>query len=576
MGANASTSKKGLEEALSRAEGRVGKITITGRYHRNPKKLTDDYEVEKTVLGSGYNGSVFMAKTKTGKEKYAVKAFKLNGVPKEKKEELVTECEIFLAMDHPHVARLVDVYESEEKLDLVMECMSGGELFQRVTERKRFSERDAAEAVRQMLLAINYIHSHGVVHRDLKLENFLYESNESNHLKLIDFGFSKVWHRNTKMDLSCGTLAYVAPEVLDKDYTSQCDLWSLGVIVFILLVGYMPFSGTEQAHVKAIKSGKYLVKPDKWKTVSDTAQAFVKALLVVKPTERLTAEQAMQHAFVLSASAAEQDVDRNASIDQATVDALCSFGQASKFRRACMNVMAWSLTNEERKQVRDAFLELDQDKTGTVKLWEFKKVMEDQFHVSDEQAISVFHALDAGHTDEIHYSEFLAAMCSSRIALHDDLLKSTFRRLDTDNTGFITVANLKEVLGGSFDGEEVEEMLKEADLKHEGKISLEDFIAYMKDPGASESHINAAGAIIDNGVSKGEKETTKTVVSKSANPKAGQADPQKVKLEEVKLEEVKDGSTKKEEVILQETETDKGKEPEKAGSSSQGCACQIS
>merc|ERR1740117_2836405 len=105
--------------------------------------------------------------------------------------------------------------------------MDGGELFDRVIELKRFSEQDAADAVWQMLLSLNYIHSHGIVHRDLKLENFLYEKKDGRHLKLIDFGFSKIWDPNIAMQLSCGTLSYVAPEVLRKKYTSQCDLRSL-------------------------------------------------------------------------------------------------------------------------------------------------------------------------------------------------------------------------------------------------------------------------------------------------------------------------------------------------------------
>jgi len=108
-----------------------------------------------------------------------------------------------------------------------------------------------------MLLALSYIHGHGIVHRDVKLENFLYEKQGSNHLKLIDFGFSKVWNPNNKMRMSCGTLSYVAPEVLKKSYTSQCDMWSLGVIAFILLVGYMPFSGAEEQQTKDIMAGKF-------------------------------------------------------------------------------------------------------------------------------------------------------------------------------------------------------------------------------------------------------------------------------------------------------------------------------
>merc|ERR1719265_396241 len=112
-------------------------------------------------------------------------------------------------------------------MHLVMECMEGGELFDRVAELKRFGERNAADALWQMLLALNYIHSHDIVHRDLKLENFLYDKKGSTHLKLIDFGFSKIWESNIKMKMSCGPLSYVAQEVLRKAYTSQCDLWSL-------------------------------------------------------------------------------------------------------------------------------------------------------------------------------------------------------------------------------------------------------------------------------------------------------------------------------------------------------------
>eukprot|EP00929_Paragymnodinium_shiwhaense_P097329 TRINITY_DN59055_c0_g1_i2.p1 TRINITY_DN59055_c0_g1~~TRINITY_DN59055_c0_g1_i2.p1 ORF type:complete len:555 (+),score=146.07 TRINITY_DN59055_c0_g1_i2:122-1786(+) len=496
MGAS-SSSKKGLEQAVSRAESRAGKITITGRYHKVPKQIEDDYDLEKKVLGEGYNGQVTLAKSKRGGHKYAVKPFKLTSIDKEKRDELASECEIFLGMDHPHVARLVDVYESAESLQLVMECMTGGELFTRIQKRKRFSEQDASEATRQMLLAINYLHSHGVVHRDLKLENFLYESEESEHLKLIDFGFSKVWKPNTKMALSCGTLSYVAPEVLGKNYTSQCDMWSLGVIVFILLVGYMPFSGSENNQIRDIKKANYLVKKDKWETVSAVATDFVKGLLVVDPAQRMTPSKALEHDFVKEQHRMSH---RESAVDTTVVEALANFGQASAFRRACMNVMAWSLTVEERQKVRDAFLELDVDRTGVIKLWEFKQALDKHFHLSDDQAKAAFAALDTGHTDEIHYSEFLAAMCSTRIALHEDLLRNTFKRFDTDNSGYITAQNLRDVLGQSFEGKQVESLLKEVDFNTDGKISYDEFLDYLRHPEADEVHLDAANKMVDTGL----------------------------------------------------------------------------
>lgn len=492
MGAQNSTSS-GLDEVTARVQERVGKLQVTGRYHRGSKKLEHDYKLSKKVLGSGYNGQVLMGRSIGSNQDVAIKAFKLHGVSKEKKLELQSECEIFLAMDHPHVARLVDVYEDEDCLQLVMECMSGGELFKRVVAQKRFTEKDAADAAWQMLLAINYIHSHGIVHRDLKLENFLYDTPNSTHLKLIDFGFSKIWQPNTKMAASCGTLAYVAPEVLRQSYTSKCDMWSFGVTIFIVLFGYMPFSGAEDVQVRAIKDGQYKVKRDVWSKVSENAQDFVKKLLVVNVDKRMSAEEALKHTWIQ-----ERERLEDTHLDQGVIEAFQKFGQESAFRRACMSMMAWSLTNEERAKVRKAFIEMDVERTGAIKLAEFKQVLEKKFNMTDEETAETFRALDINNTDEIHYSEFLAAMVSSRIQLHDDLLMGTFKRFDTDNSGYITTENLKEVLGETFDGEQVAELVKEADFSGDNKISYQEFIEYLRGgEAAGTHHAEAAARVID-------------------------------------------------------------------------------
>jgi len=499
MGGGASTVQKELEEATSRATERVGKPAVSGRYHRLPRRIEDDYLLDNKVLGTGYNGSVTLATGKQTGLKYAVKGFHLHGVKKEKLEELETEAEIFLSMDHPHVARLTAVFETPKELNLVMECMEGGEVYERVARLRRFSEKDASHTLYQMLLAVNYIHSKSIVHRDLKLENFLYEKKDGDHLKLIDFGFSKVWEKNTKMDLSCGTLAYVAPEVLKKSYTSQCDMWSMGCIAFILLFGYMPFGNTPEAQQQRdIKAGKYIKREEKWSKVSKIAQNFVESLLVVDTNVRLSAEKALEHDFIKSLEAKRGTADDMGGTDANIAEALVGFAEASNFRRACMSVMAWSLTNEERAKVRDAFLRIDTNRTGTITLKELKDVLVKEFDVEDEKSQQIFAALDTAQNDEIHYSEFLAAMVSTRIAMHDGLLKATFEKFDVDATGFISLDNLKEVLGDSFDGEEVNRLVAEADRDKDGQISYNEFITFLKDGGGSEQHNEAAGKIIDN------------------------------------------------------------------------------
>jgi len=360
---------------------------------------------------------------------------------------------------------------------------------------------------------LSYIHGHGIVHRDVKLENFLYEKQGSNHLKLIDFGFSKVWNPNNKMRMSCGTLSYVAPEVLKKSYTSQCDMWSLGVIAFILLVGYMPFSGAEEQQTKDIMAGKFKVKEERWKQVSQDGRDFVWGLLHVDPERRFTAESALAHTWIAQRHQQNQEVDAD------TVDALRQFGQASKFRRCCLEMMAWSLSSEERAEVRQSFIAMDKTRSGTITLGELKTALESKFQVPDEEAQIIFSALDSNHDDEIHYSDFLAAMVSTRIKLHDELLSSTFQRFDVDNSGFITTDNLREILGNNFEGQAVETMVAEADQLKDGRISYAEFVSYLRgDP--LDDHADISGRLIDSELEvKGEKSPGNTLRRRTDSPR---------------------------------------------------------
>eukprot|EP00927_Polykrikos_kofoidii_P022459 TRINITY_DN2094_c1_g1_i1.p1 TRINITY_DN2094_c1_g1~~TRINITY_DN2094_c1_g1_i1.p1 ORF type:complete len:535 (-),score=94.46 TRINITY_DN2094_c1_g1_i1:200-1759(-) len=493
---NAPGGANAADTVATRLEERLGRIALTGRYHKEPKRMDEDYEVQNKVLGSGCNGVVREARRIGDGKKdqyYAVKAFPLADLSCEKRSHLLSEVEIFLTMDHPHVARLVDVYEQKDWLYFVMERMAGGELFAKVSQKMKFPESDAADSCWQMLLAVNYLHEHGIVHRDLKLENFLYDEKGSNHLKLIDFGFSKIWDPSITMHLSCGTLSYVAPEVLKNNYTNQCDMWSLGVIAFILLSGYMPFHGPKTEQMVAIVSGKYEMKPSRWNRVSKDAQDFIHAALQVKPDQRLTAKQALDHPWLAKRNLVS---DPTATVDEDITDALIRFGHASKFRRCCLGMMAWSLTNQERSEVRDRFVAMDKEHTGTIKLAELKEVLTTHYEVEDSDIQTIFNALDANHSEEINYTEFLAAMLDSRIRLHGDLLRAAFKKFDVDDSGHITTDNLRSVLGESYDGDTVEQLLAEATLDKDKGISYADFVTYIRRTDVNE-HVEDAGCPLE-------------------------------------------------------------------------------
>eukprot|EP00747_Dinoflagellata_sp_TGD_P137137 gnl/TRDRNA2_/TRDRNA2_175638_c1_seq1.p1 gnl/TRDRNA2_/TRDRNA2_175638_c1~~gnl/TRDRNA2_/TRDRNA2_175638_c1_seq1.p1 ORF type:complete len:493 (+),score=80.86 gnl/TRDRNA2_/TRDRNA2_175638_c1_seq1:48-1526(+) len=447
MGCCTSSSESSLDQAVERVIRRTGAVQALSRYHKLPRIISDDYvDLGGTVLGSGLNGTVHKAKSRATGTAVAVKSLRLRGLSGAKKRRLVKEVEVFLSMDHPHIARLLDVYETDDSLYLVMECLSGGELLKRLQEKGSFSEAHAADLAKQMLLVVSYLHGHNVVHRDLKLQNFLFETEGSDHLKLIDFGTSLILDQQLLMSSSSGTLGYMAPEVLDQTglYTNKCDIWSLGVIIFNLLVGYMPFWGdrSQQLHMMRSQDPMKHGPQERWAPISADAVDLVRKMLMVSQSQRPSAHEMLQHRWFLSSS------QKRSPLSGQIAKSLTSFAQASSFRRACMLMMAWSVTDiEQVEELRSIFLALDKNSSGSITFQELRVALEEKLDTSNCPLEEIFAAIDASHDKEIHYTEFLAAALSTTDMLKANVVAETFRRLDSGKTGFITVDGLQEFLG---------------------------------------------------------------------------------------------------------------------------------
>jgi calcium-dependent protein kinase len=267
--------------------------------------ITEEYTIDAgKPLGTGMSCVVKRITHRLTGKKYALKAVRLNRMKPDKIVDLRREIEIMKALDHPNIIKLYQTFEDHSYIYMVMELCTGGELFDRLADQRdaKFTESKAADLVSKMLSSLNYIHLRRVCHRDLKLENFIFENSDKEaEIKLIDFGLSKVYLEDSAhMKAVLGTSYYVAPEVLAGDYGMECDLWGLGVLTFMLLSGQAPFSGEEDSDIlKLVKIGKFSFTPRNiWRNISKSAQDFISKLLVVDPKARMTAQEALQHPWM--------------------------------------------------------------------------------------------------------------------------------------------------------------------------------------------------------------------------------------------------------------------------------------
>lgn len=424
-------------------QDKAGRLPFLSRYHQAPRRLEDDYEVTTTVLGSGASGNVMLGICRVQpSRRVAIKTASLVGVLPKRLEDLKSELKILLCLDHPHVVRLLDVYVSDEKLDLVMECMQGGEL--KRSGRFHMEEEEAAGLLQQMLLALSYLHSHGVVHRDLKLSNFMF-SRDRQILKLIDFGLSKFYaHPDGRdslvMQTCCGTLGYAAPEVFDATYTSQCDTWSLGVITYFLLSGEMPFfDNDEDALIAKTQRGEYAMKSDSWMSLSLEAMDFTQALLRVDPEKRMTAAEALQHPW-LKAFAPRGVKDVSHSI----LEEIGQFAEQTPLRRCFRRLIAISLEDEQTQELREAFLHMDVHRHGKITASQLEKILTQRLDWDPRKARDATRALDFTGDNSVHFSEFLAATYPTYKS-EESLLRATFRRLDREAKGHVNLDDLHAI-----------------------------------------------------------------------------------------------------------------------------------
>lgn len=272
--------------------------SVHGARHLRGVSVQTEFVVERQVLGSGMSGEVVVARRRSDGAKFAVKRFDTTRLSLSALADLRREVDIYLGLDHPHVAQLERVFETDSEVSLVMECLEGGDVFDRLAEHGRYSEEDAAEILRQMLLAVDYLHRQNIVHCDLKAENFVYADKACTQVKLIDFGLAKRWDGVTKLRSRNGTLRYQAPEVFGDGFTCKADMWSLGVLAYVLLCAITPFVDDEVEATRLVHAGSPRYSRSRFFPLSSAAKHFTRSLLIKDESLRASATEALQHPWL--------------------------------------------------------------------------------------------------------------------------------------------------------------------------------------------------------------------------------------------------------------------------------------
>ncbi|XP_013777029.1 serine/threonine-protein kinase H1 homolog [Limulus polyphemus] len=261
-------------------------------------RITARYNI-KAVIGKGSFSRVIRVEHRITKQPYAIKLIEAP----EGKEVFEAELSVLRRVNHPNVIRLVEVFESNDKIYMVMELATGGNLLDRIEAHGYFVESDAIQVLKMMLCGVSYLHSLGITHRDLKPDNLLYyHPGNDSRIMITDFGFASTRkpNGNVFMHTVCGTPQYIAPEIVSRQpYTCAVDMWAVGVITFILLSGTFPFDAKQDAVIlKLVLKGSYSLSSEVWEEVSDKAKDFVRVLLLCDPQQRLTAVQALKHPWI--------------------------------------------------------------------------------------------------------------------------------------------------------------------------------------------------------------------------------------------------------------------------------------
>jgi len=428
----------------------------------------NQYKLVK-IIGHGRFGRVLLGQSAASMAPVAIKV--LNKT--ENIEKLLKEVKLLSEVDHPNIAKYFNSFQTAKYLYIVMEYCGGGDLFKMIVSKGNFTEKEAARIMSEILRAVNHCHVLGIIHRDLKPENIMVSNDGS--IKIIDFGLSTSNSFGTNMNDLVGTSFYIAPEVIKSGkYTTACDIWSLGIILHILLSGYVPIEGVSNTEIMqsimTFSEPTFSGKP--WENITSSAKNLVSQMLCVNPEKRISASDAMNHPWISGCESIPSSCDLD------IINSLKKYGKYSKLKKKALNLLVHYLKPQDIKKFQEAFLALDVNHTGLITYTDFQKCLKAKgYELPAEELEGMIKKVNYEGDGYVRYTDFLAAMLSTQIFFTQENLWELFKSIDVENKGHITKTELREALSKRkrVQTMELDGIMKLVDLNQDGKISFEEF-----------------------------------------------------------------------------------------------------
>ncbi len=450
------------------------------------------------IIGTGGFGEVWLVKNKSLNKNFAMKIIKKKKNNEFDEKDILNEISILKSLDHPNILKILDFFNTPASFNIITEYCPYGELFAEITKVNRFDEGQAAFILHQILMAISYCHSKNVIHRDLKPENIMIVNRQKNgvlQVKIIDFGTAKLFERGQTQNKYVGSSYYMAPEVIKRKYDEKCDIWSCGVILYILLTGKPPFDGVDDDEIiESVKDGVYDTESFPYNSLSNEAKDLIDRLLTYDPNDRITVEEALEHPWFKTAEFKKKnEVNKiHLSLAKELIDNMAQYDSSNKLRCAVIAYLVHNNTNlEQCNEASKLFLSIDKDKNGTIEKEELIEGFEKYWNLKGndikDKVDIIFKNIDTDHNGYIEYEEFIRAAVNPKIFISRNYLKFAFSYFDKDGSGDISFNEVKERFmqnQENTNNELIEKLLKQnfdqIDINKDGTLSFDEFCHMMK------------------------------------------------------------------------------------------------